>query len=249
MLTDFYELTMANGLFDLNGFADENRLFRYVFPTKCPTAAAYAIMAGLEQLIDYLKDLHFTEEDIAFLRSKSASSSDRIPASILRGVFALPATCGRCRRARPSFPREPHRSPCAARSCRPSSSRPWSCWLINHPAPDRHQRPTALCRAAKAAGRSWSLAPAGHRDMTGRYMGQGPPISEDVSERHAPSASGISAVSHLGTMAHSWVQMYPSEYEAFRKYAEIYPDNCTLLVDTYNVLRLAYRRQFGFSTR
>ena len=102
MLTDFYELTMANGYFQ-NGFADRIAYFDLFF-RKVPDEGGFAIMAGLEQLIDYLKDLHFTEEDIAFLRGKGIF--DEAFLQFLR-TFSFSCDVWAVPEGTPVFPHEP----------------------------------------------------------------------------------------------------------------------------------------------
>ena len=182
MLTDFYELTMANGYYE-SGMADDIACFDMFF-RQVPDGGGYAIMAGLDQVISYLDNLEFTDEDIAYLEKKGIFSQEFL--DYLRefrftcDVWAIPE-------GTPIFPGEP---------------------LVTVKGPMiQAQFVETMILLLICAGTACTIA---DRDF------------------------GVPA---LGTMAHSWVQMYASEYEAFRKYAEIYPDNCVLLVDTYNVLK------------
>ena len=114
MLTDFYELTMANGYF-ANGYQDTICYFDMFF-RKVPDNGGFAIMAGVEQLVDYLKNLRFTEEDIQYLHSKHIFSREFWT---ICGTFNFPVMFGPSPRARLSSPASPL-SPCGARPFRPS---------------------------------------------------------------------------------------------------------------------------------
>lgn len=229
MLTDFYEITMANGYFE-SDMAEDIACFDMFF-RKIPDEGGYAIMAGLEQVILYLENLKFTDEDIEYLRKKGIFSSPFL--EYLRSfnftcdVWAIPE-------GTPIFPGEPIvtiRGPVI----QAQFVETMILLLVNH----QSLIATKASRIVRAAGgrpvmefgtrraHGGSAAVYGARAA---YIGGCAGTACAVADRDY----GVSA---LGTMAHSWVQMYPSEYEAFRKYAEIYPDNCTLLVDTYNVLK------------
>ncbi len=229
MLTDFYELTMANGYFE-SGMAEDIAYFDMFF-RRIPDGGGYAIMAGLEQVIHYLNNLEFTEEDIAYLKSKKMFSREFL--AYLKNfhftcdVWAVPE-------GTPIFPGEPIltvRGPVI----QAQFVETMILLLINH----QSLIATKASRIARAAGgrpvmefgtRRAHGASAAIYGARAAYIGGCAGTACTISDRDF----GIAA---LGTMAHSWVQMYPNEYEAFRKYAEIYPDNCTLLVDTYNVLK------------
>lgn len=229
MLTDFYEITMANGYFE-SDMADDIAYFDMFF-RQIPDGGGYAIMAGLEQVIDYLNNLNFTDEDIAFLEEKHIFS-DRF-LEYLRDfrfvcdVWAIPE-------GTPIFPGEPLitvRGPVI----QAQFVETMILLLVNH----QSLIATKANRIVRAAGgrpvmefgtRRAHGASAAIYGARAAYIGGCAGTACAIADRDY----GVAA---LGTMAHSWVQMYPSEYEAFRKYAEIYPDNCTLLVDTYNVLK------------
>ena len=229
MLTDFYELTMANGYFQ-NGMKDNIAYFDMFF-RKIPDNGGYAITAGLEQVIEYLKNLKFTEEDIEFLKSKGMD--DPVFLNYLRNfkfacdVWAVPE-------GTPVFPYEPIitvRGPVI----QAQFVETMILLLVNH----QSLIATKASRIVRAAdGRP--VMEFGTRRAHGTasaiygaraaYIGGCVGTACTIAERDM----GIKA---LGTMAHSWVQMFPTEYDAFKAYAELYPDNCTLLVDTYNVLK------------
>lgn len=229
MLTDFYEITMANGYFETD-MADDIAYFDMFF-RQIPDKGGYAVMAGLEQVIMYLENLEFTDEDIEYLRSKRMFSSRFLEYlknfKFVCDVWAIPE-------GTPIFPGEPMitvRGPVI----QAQFVETMILLLVNH----QSLIATKASRIVRAAGgrpvmefgtrraHGGSAAIYGARAA---YIGGCAGTACAIADRDY----GVSA---LGTMAHSWVQMYPNEYEAFRKYAEIYPDNCTLLVDTYNVLK------------
>ena len=229
MLTDFYELTMANGYFE-TGMAEDIAYFDMFF-RKVPDGGGFAIMAGLEQTIDYLKNLKFTEEDIEYLRSKNMFCEEFL--DYLRNfkfkcdVWAVPE-------GTPIFPHEPIvtvRGPVM----QAQFIETMVLLTINHQSLIA-TKANRIVRAAK--GRpvmefGTRRAHGGDAAVFGAraaYIGGCAGTACAIADRDY----GIKA---LGTMAHSWVQMFPDEYTAFKKYAEIYPQNCTLLVDTYNVLK------------
>ena len=229
MLTDFYELTMANGYFE-TGMADDIAYFDMFF-RRVPDGGGYAIMAGVEQMVDYLKKLKFTDEDIEFLRSKQIFCEDFL--EYLRNfkfscdVWAVPE-------GTPIFPHEP-----IVTVRGPVMQAQFVETMILLTINNQSLIATKANRIVRAA-KGRSVMEFGTRRAHGAdaaiygaraaYIGGCAGTACAIADRDY----GIKA---LGTMAHSWVQMYPDEYSAFKKYAEIYPDNCTLLVDTYNVLK------------
>ncbi len=229
MLTDFYEITMANGFFE-NGHGEQTVYFDMFFRT-VPDGGGFAIMAGLEQVIQYLKNLSFSEEDITYLRSKKLFSEEFL--QYLRDfqfscdVWAVPE-------GTPIFPYEPLltvRGP----AVQAQFIETMILLAINH----QSLIATKANRIVRAAdGRA--VMEFGSRRAQGfngavygaraAYIGGCIGTACTIADREF----GIPA---LGTMAHSWVQLFDSEYEAFKAYAEVYPNSCTLLVDTYNVLK------------
>ena len=229
MLTDFYELTMADGYFE-TGMAEDIAYFDMFF-RKVPDGGGFAIMAGLEQTIDYLKNLKFTEEDIEYLRSKNMFCEEFL--EYLRNfefkcdVWAVPE-------GTPIFPHEPIvtvRGPVM----QAQFIETMVLLTINHQSLIATKE-NRIVRAAKGrpvmefGTRRAHGAEAAIFGARAAYIGGCAGTACTIADRDY----GIKA---LGTMAHSWVQMFPDEYTAFKKYAEIYPQNCTLLVDTYNVLK------------
>ncbi len=229
MLTDFYELTMANGYFE-GGMEDQIAYFDMFF-RNIPDGGGFAIMAGLEQVIDYMNDLHFSDEDVDFLRRKGIFSEEFL--EYLRNfkftcdVWAIPE-------GTPIFPHEPLitvRGPVI----QAQFVETMILLLINHQSLIA-TKASRIVRAADGRGvmefgtrRAHGTA-AAVQGARAAYIGGCIGTACTISERD----DGITA---LGTMAHSWIQMFDSEYEAFIAYGRIYPENCILLVDTYNVLK------------
>lgn len=229
LLTDFYELTMANGYFE-HGLKDEVAYFDMFF-RRVPDNGGFAIMAGLEQLIDYLENLKFDDRDIDYLRSKGIFSEEFL--DYLKNfkfecdVWAIPE-------GTPIFPYEPIltvRGPVI----QAQFIETMILLTINHQSLIA-TKANRIVRAAegravmefgsrRAQGYSGAIYGARAAYIAG-CCGTACTISERDDEIPA-----------LGTMAHSWVQLFDSEYEAFKAYATTYPDSCTLLVDTYNVLK------------
>jgi len=229
MLTDFYELTMANGYFN-NGFKDKIAYFD-VFFRAVPDNGGYAIMAGVEQVIEYLENLRFEEEDINYLRSRKMFSEEFL--EYLKNfkfscdVWAIPE-------GTPIFPGEPIvavRGPII----QAQFIETMILLTINHQSliatkanrivRAAQGRPVMEFGSRRAQGYDGAIFGA-----RAAYIGGCAGTACTISDRDF----GIPA---LGTMAHSWIQMFDTELEAFRVYARMYPSDCTLLVDTYNVLK------------
>ncbi len=229
MLMDFYELTMANGYFQ-EDMKDKIAYFDMFF-RKVPDHGGFAIMAGVEQLIEYLENLKFHDEDIEYLRSKRMFCEEFLQYlkdfTFSCDVWAIPE-------GTPIFPGEPivtvrgpvieaqfietmilltinHQSLIATKS--------------NRIVRAAQGRPVMEFGSRRAQGYDGAIYGA-----RAAYIGGCAGTACTITERDF----GIPA---MGTMAHSWVQMFPTELEAFQAYARTYPDNCTLLVDTYSVLK------------
>ena len=229
MLCDFYELTMGNGYFR-NGYKDRITYFD-VFFRKVPDEGGYAIAAGLEQLIDYIENLHFSEEDIAYLRGRNLFCEEFL--DYLRDfrftgdIFAIPE-------GTPVFPREPMvvvRAP----SIKAQLIETFTLLTINHQSLIA-TKANRICRAAMGrtvlefGSRRAQGADAAIVGARAAYIGGCAGTACTISDQLYGVPAG-------GTMAHAWVQMFDSEYEAFKTYCETYPTNATLLVDTYNTLK------------
>lgn len=229
MLTDFYELTMANGYF-INGLKDKVAYFDMFF-RKVPDEGGFAIMAGVEQLISYLKELRFDDRDIEYLRSKRFFGEEFLQYlkdfKFSCDVWAVPE-------GTPIFPNEPVitvRGPVIEAQFIETMV----LLTINH----QSLIATKANRIVRAAqGRA--VMEFGSRRAQGydgavygaraAYIGGCIGTACTIADREFD-------IPAIGTMAHSWIQMFPTELEAFRAYARVYPDNCTFLVDTYNVLK------------
>ncbi|MEG0228970.1 MAG: nicotinate phosphoribosyltransferase, partial [Lachnospiraceae bacterium] len=229
MLTDFYEITMANGYFE-SGMADDIAYFDMFF-RRIPDKGGFVIMAGVEQVVNYLEDLKFTDDDIEFLRSKKIFNERFL--EYLRNfefvcdVWSIPE-------GTPVFPGEPLitvRGPVI----QAQFVETMILLVVNHQSLIA-TKANRIVRAAKGRGVMEFGTRRAHGVSAAVYGARAAYIGGCVGTACAVADRDY-GVAALGTMAHSWVQMYPSEYEAFKKYAEIYPQNCVLLVDTYNVLK------------
>ena len=229
MLFDFYEMTMANGYFR-QGLQDRITYFD-VFFRRVPDGGGYAIAAGLEQLVDYIRDLHFDEEDIAYLRSKGLFKEDFL--DYLR-AFRFTGDIWAVPEGTPVFPHEPLitvRAP--APQAQPTETYALMC--VNH----QSLIATKANRIVRAAdGRT--VLEFGSRRAQGAdaaILGARAAYIGGCGGTACVLSDQIYGVPAAGTMAHAWVQMFPSQYEAFKAYCEIYPTNAVLLVDTYDTLR------------
>ncbi|MCQ2547746.1 MAG: nicotinate phosphoribosyltransferase [Clostridia bacterium] len=229
LLTDFYEITMANGYFE-TGMADKTAVFD-MFYRQVPDGGGYAIMAGLEQLIDYLKNLKFEDEDIEFLRSKNCFSDGFL--EYLRDfkfecdVWAVPE-------GTPIFPHEPIVT-VKGPVIQAQFIETMVLLTINHQSLIA-TKANRVCRAARG-GAVMEFGTRRAHGSTAAILGARAAYIGGCSGTACTIADRDYGIKALGTMAHSWVQMFPNEYEAFKAYAQIYPENCVLLVDTYNVLK------------
>ena len=228
LLTDLYELTMMQGYYE--NPSDQIVVFD-AFYRKNPCGGAYAVCAGLEQVIEYVRDLHFSPDDIDYLRSLHIFNDDFL--EYLRGfhftgdIYAIPE-------GSVIFPREP-------------------LLKVKAPIMEAQLVETALLNiinhqsliATKASRVVYAAGGSGVMEF-GLRRAQGP----DAGTYGARAAviGGCDGTSNvlagkcfdipiLGTHAHSWIMSFDDEYHAFRAYADLYPDSCTLLVDTYDTLR------------
>ena len=228
LLCDYYELTMANGYFQC-GIGDRIVYFD-VFYRNNPDGGGYAITAGLEQIVEYIEDLKFTDEDIEFLRAKGCFSEEFL--EYLRGfkftgdIWAIPE-------GTVVFPGEPLMT-VRAPAIEAQFIETYVLMMINHQSLIA-TKASRLARSAKGrvlsefGSRRAHGADAAILGARAAYIGGCGSTACAIADREY-------GVPSTGTMAHSWVQMFDTEYEAFKTYCEIYPNNATLLVDTYNVL-------------
>ncbi len=228
MLTDFYELTMANGYFK-NGFKDTIGYFD-MFYRNIPDHGGFVIMAGVEQVVDYLNNLKFTDGDIEFLRGKGFGEEflDYLKNfEFACDVWAIPE-------GTPVFPGEPIvkvRGPIIQAQFLETMI----LLIINHQSLIA-TKANRIVRAAEGrtvmefGSRRAQSAQGAILGARAAYIGGcvGTACTMDGRDYGIPV---------LGTMAHSWVQLFDTELDAFRAYAREYPHACTLLVDTYNVVK------------
>jgi nicotinate phosphoribosyltransferase len=229
MLCDFYELTMANGYFLAN--KSEEIAYFDVFFRQIPDDGGFAIAAGLEQVIEYIKNLKFTNEDIEYLRTKGIFSEEflkyLLDFSFTGDIYAVPE-------GTPIFPGEPFMT-VRAPAAQAQFIETYVLLVLNH----QSLIATKANRIVRAAG-GRSVAEFGSRRAQGAdaailgaraaYIGGCSGTACTITDRDYK-------VPATGTMAHSWVQMFDSELEAFETYCRLYPNNATLLVDTYDVLK------------
>lgn len=229
MLMDFYELTMANGYF-ANGMKDDIVYFDMFF-RKNPDGAGFSIVAGLEQVIQYIKELKFNDHDIEYLRSKNMFKEEFLQYlknfKFSGDIYAIPE-------GTPVFPNEPLIT-VRAKSIDAQLIETMLLLTINHQSLIA-TKANRVVRAAK--GRPiMEFGARRSQGYDGAIYGARAAYIGGVVGTATTLADEAFGVPALGTMAHSWVQMYESEYEAFKVYAENYPDSCTLLIDTYNVIK------------
>ena len=229
MLCDFYELTMGNGYFE-KGYRDRICYFD-VFFRKCPDGGGFAIAAGLEQIVQYIKELHFSQEDVEYLRNRKLFSEEFL--EYLAGfrftgdIWAVPE-------GTPIFPQEPIIT-VRAKAIEAQLIETFLLLSINHQSLIA-TKANRVVRAAQGrtvlefGSRRAQGADAAILGARAAYIGGCNGTACTISDQMFGVYAG-------GTMAHAWVQMFDSEYEAFKAYCELYPNNATLLVDTYNTLK------------
>ena len=229
MLCDFYELTMGNGYFKC-GMEGQITYFD-VFFRRVPDSGGYAVAAGLEQVISYIQDLHYSDEDIEYLRSKKMFSEEFL--QYLRS-FRFTGDIWSVPEGTPIFPYEPVMT-VRAPAIEAQMIETYILMQFNHQSLIA-TKSNRICRAAR--GRT--VLEFGSRRAQG--------IDAAVTGARAAYIGGcagtacvlsdqIYGVKAGGTMAHSWVQMFPTQYDAFAAYCRTYPHNVVLLVDTYDTLR------------
>ena len=229
MLCDFYELTMAYGYFE-KGYKDRITYFD-VFYRQCPDGGGFAIAAGLEQIIDYIQELHFSEEDIEYLRSRELFSEEFLEYlanfKFTGDIWAVPE-------GTPVFPKEPIMT-VRAPAIEAQLIETFLLLSINHQSLIA-TKANRVVRAAEGrtvlefGSRRAQGADAAILGARAAYIGGCNGTACTISDQ-------LFGVKAGGTMAHAWVQMFDTEYEDFKKFVELYPNNATLLVDTYNTLK------------
>ncbi len=229
MLCDFYELTMGNGFFR-QGYRDRIAYFDLFF-RQVPDGGGFAIAAGLEQVVEYIRNLRFEPEDIAYLRGRGLFDEGFL--EYLRhfrfsgDIWAVPE-------GTPVFPREPLIT-VRAPAIQAQLIETYLLLAVNH----QSLIATKASRIVRAA-RGRPVMEFGSRRAQGpdgAILGARAAYIGGCSGTACTLSDQCYGVKALGTMAHSWVQMFDSEYEAFLAYCRMYPDNAVLLVDTYNTLQ------------
>ena len=228
LVADFYEYTMVNGYFNKN--MQDRIAYFDVFFRKVPDEGGYAIVAGLEQIINYIRNLSFDEEDISYLRKQNKFTEEFL--SYLENfrftgdIWAIPE-------GTVVFPNEPLIT-VKAPIIQAQLLETMLLLTINHQSliatktsriiKEAQGRPVMEFGARRAHGINAAVEGA-RAAIIGGAVGTSCTLS--AKEFNVPAS---------GTMAHSWIQSFDSEYEAFKAYAELYPDDCTFLIDTYNTI-------------
>ena len=228
MLCDYYELTMSQGYFKSS--MKDKIVYFDVFYRDNPDNGGYAIAAGLEQIVEYINDLRFDDDDIEYLRGKKCFSEEFLEYlksfKFTGDIFAIPE-------GTVVFPGEPLmivRAPVIEAQFIET----YILMMINHQSLIA-TKASRIVRAAK--GRV--VSEFGSRRAQGSdaaILGARAAYIGGVNSTACTIAEEAYGVPAGGTMAHSWVQMFDSEYEAFKTYCEIYPTRPTLLIDTFNVI-------------
>ena len=229
LLTDLYELTMMQGYFK-NNDRNETVIFDAFYRTN-PCGGGYSIAAGLEQVIDYIKNLHFAPDDIEYLRSVGCFDEDFLEYlsnfKFTGDIYALPE-------GTVMFPREPMVKVIApimeAQLIETAILN-----IVNHQSLIA-TKAARVCYAAKGDGvLEFGLRRAQGPDA-GTFGARAAMIAGCVATSNV-LAGKLFDVPVRGTHAHSWIMSFPDEYTAFKTYASIYPQACTLLVDTYDTIK------------
>lgn len=229
MLCDFYEFTMSNGYFK-NGLRSRRTYFDVFFRT-LPDSGGFAVAAGLEQVIDCIRELRFDEEDIAFLRAQGLFDPrflDYLRHFRFTGdLYAVPE-------GTPIFPNEPILT-VRAPVIEAQMIETFVLLALNH----QSLIATKANRIVRAAQGRAVLEFGARRAQgaDGAAIGARAAYIGGCAGTSCALTGKLYGVPVSGTMAHSWVQMFDSEYEAFRTYCELYPESTTLLLDTYNTLK------------
>lgn len=227
LIADFYEFTMSNGYFVKN----KNEIAYFdVFFRKVPDNGGYAIMAGLEQIIEYVKNLKFDKADIEYLRNQKIFSEEYLKYlsdfKFTGDIWAIPE-------GTVIFPNEPLitvKAPLIEAQLLETAL----LLILNHQSLIA-TKTSRIVRAAQGRPVMEFGARRAHGVSAAIYGARAAIIGGAVGTSCTLTAQKFD-VPASGTMAHSWIQSFDSEYEAFKTYAELYPHGCTFLIDTYNTL-------------
>lgn len=228
LLTDFYELTMMQGYFKTQ---NTEKVVFDAFYRKNPCDGGYAIAAGLDQVIDYIKNLRFSKEDIAYLRSLNTFDEDFLnylaDFRFSGDIYAIPE-------GTVVFPREPLVK-VVAPIMEAQLVETAILNIINHQSLIATKTSRIVFAADGDGIMEFGLRRAQGPDA-GLYGARAAMIGGCVGTSNV-LAGQLFDVPVMGTHAHSWIMSFKDEYTAFKNYAKMYPDNCTLLVDTYDTLK------------
>lgn len=231
MLMDYYELTMSNGYF-VKGFQDRIVVFD-MFYRRNPENGGFVVAAGLEQLIEYIQNMRFTGDDIAYLRGKGEFSEAFLQ---YLSEFKFTGTIDAVPEGTICYPNTPLVT-VTAPVIEAQLIETMLLLTINFQSLIA-TKASRVCRAAGDAGsivmefgaRRAHGSDAAVLGARAAYIGGAAATATVLADEEF----GVPAI---GTMAHSWIQFFDTEYDAFKAYAEVYPDNCTLLIDTYDILK------------
>ena len=228
LLTDFYELTMMQGYFKTQ---NTEKVVFDAFYRKNPCDGGYAIAAGLDQVIDYIKNLRFSKEDIAYLRSLNTFDEDFLnylaDFRFSGDIYAIPE-------GTVVFPREPLVK-VVAPIMEAQLVETAILTIINHQSLIATKASRVVCAAKGDGIMEFGLRRAQGPDA-GVYGARAAMIGGCIGTSNV-LAGQLFDVPVKGTHAHSWIMSFPDEYTAFKTYANMYPDACCLLVDTYDTLK------------
>lgn len=231
MLMDYYELTMANGYF-AHGFKDKVVVFD-MFYRRNPDNGGFVVAAGLEQLIEYIQNMRFTDEDINYLRSKGEFSEDFLG---YLAKFKFTGSIDAVPEGTICYPNTPIVT-VTAPVIEAQLIETMLLLTVNFQSLIA-TKASRICRAAKDAGQI--VMEFGARRAHGSdaaILGARAAYIGGADATATVIADELYGIPAIGTMAHSWIQFFDTEYDAFKAYAEVYPDNCTLLIDTYDILK------------
>lgn len=229
LMCDFYELTMANGYFQ-SDIKDQICYFDVFFRT-IPDGGGFAIAAGLEQVLEYIKNIHFTDDEIAYLRSKKCFSEEFL--EYLK-TFRFTGDIYAVKEGTVIFPKEPIMI-VRGNAIEAQFLETFVLSALNHNSLIA-TKANRIVRASNKHAISEFGARRAHGPLAATYGARAAYIGGCIGTSNVLT-DYLFNVPVTGTMAHSWVQMFDTEYLAFKKYCEVYPDDVVLLVDTFDILR------------
>lgn len=228
---DYYELTMSNGYF-VKGLKDKIVVFD-MFYRKNPDNGGFVVSAGLEQLIDYIQNINFSDADIEYLKSKKEFSEEFLN---YLANFKFTGTIDAVPEGTICYPNTPIVTVTA-----PVIEAQLIETMLLLTVNFQSLIATKASRICRAAGNAGSVVMEfGARRAHGAdaaVLGARAAFIGGAGSTATVMADEKFGVPAVGTMAHSWVQFFDTEFEAFKAYAEVYPDNCTLLIDTYDIIK------------